>query len=46
MPIQSTTLRPGLLVSFKTSIRGNVSYTKKTLESEHITDDGAQEARW
>lgn len=44
--MQSTTLRPGLLVSLKTSIRGNVTYKKQVLESEHRTDDGAERARW
>jgi soluble cytochrome b562 len=46
MPIQTSTLRPGLLVSLKTSIAGNVRYAKKTLEAEHIVDGGVQQARW
>jgi hypothetical protein len=38
------TLRPGLLVSLKTSSRGNVSYDKIDLEDEHI---GVQaKAKW
>jgi hypothetical protein len=41
-----STLRPGLLVSLKTSIRGNVSYRKQTIEQEHLTEAGAQLARW
>jgi hypothetical protein len=44
--MQTTTLRPGLLVSLKTSLQGNVSYNKQTLESEHVGDDGAEKARW
>lgn len=44
--IQTSTLRPGLLVSLKTSIVGNVRYAKQTIEAEYLTDDGAQEARW
>lgn len=40
------TLRPGLLVSLKTSISGNVSYAKKTIEENHIGDDGAARERW
>jgi len=44
--MKSTTLRPGLLVSLKTSLRGNVSYAKTVIEAEHKTDDGAEQARW
>jgi hypothetical protein len=40
------TLRPGLLVALSTSIKGNVEYDKLVLESEHVTVDGAQKARW
>lgn len=43
---KTTTLRPGLLVSLKTSIDGNVSYAKETLEAEHVTEEGAARARW
>jgi hypothetical protein len=42
----STTLRPGLLVSVKTSIRGNCSYFTTTLEGDHITEAGERRARW
>lgn len=41
-----TTLRPGLLVSLKTSIRGNVSYAKRILEANHTAEDGAEKERW
>lgn len=44
--MQTTTLRPGLLVSVKTALRGNVSYQKLTLEAEHSTADGAEVASW
>jgi hypothetical protein len=44
--MQTTTLRPGFLVSLKTSLSGNVSYRKNTLEGEHRDDDGAEKARW
>jgi len=40
------TLRPGLLVSLSTSIRGNVRYQKIELENAHLADDGTQRARW
>jgi hypothetical protein len=41
-----STLRPGLLVSLKTATRGNVSYLKNTIESEHLTAEGTQRAKW
>jgi len=44
--MKTSTLRPGLLVSLKTSIAGNVKYQKKILEAEHVTDEGTQQARW
>jgi len=43
---QVSTLRPGLLVSLKTSIKGNVSYFKTTIEGDHIKSDGSKEATW
>lgn len=44
--LSTKTLRPGLLVSLKTSVSGNVSYRAVTLESEHVTDDGTARAKW
>jgi hypothetical protein len=44
--LNAATLRPGLLVSLSTSVRGNVSYRTQTIEGEHRTVDGAQQARW
>lgn len=41
-----TTLRPGLLVSVKTSITGNVKYITKDLEVDHLTPEGEKLARW
>ena len=38
MNIQASTLRPGLLVSLKTSVVGNVRYTKQTIELERVVD--------
>lgn len=46
MSTKISTLRPGLLVSLKTSVRGNVSYRKVTLEADRITEAGTQEAKW
>lgn len=43
--IQSSTLRPGLLVSLKTSIAGNVHYTKRDIDPDHI-DEGKRIAKW
>lgn len=40
------TLRPGLLVSLNTSIRGNVSYQKVELEGRHRDEEGQERARW
>lgn len=44
--MKTSTLRPGLLVSLKTSVSGNVSYQKQVIEDAHLTEDGAQQARW
>lgn len=41
-----STLRPGLLVGLKTSIRGNVSYKTRDLEKEHQIEDGSARAVW
>jgi hypothetical protein len=39
------TLRPGLLVGLKTSLRGGVSYAKRTIEPEHV-EGAALVAKW
>src|SRR5215831_16187739 len=44
--MQTSTLRPGLLVSLKTSIRGNIRYDHRDIEREHLTEDGRQLAKW
>lgn len=44
--MQIRTLRPGVLVSLKTSVRGGVKYRKVDLESERDPDTGAQISRW
>lgn len=44
--IKATTLRPGFLVSLKTSLVGNVTYRATTLESEHVTESGELLAKW
>ena len=44
--LKTSTLRPGLLVSVKTSIRGNVTYSTRDLDADHIESDGSRQARW
>lgn len=44
--MQASTIRPGLLVSLKTSVTGNVSYKKQDLEADHLTSEGIKRARW
>lgn len=46
MPLASSTLRPGLLVVLKTSVRGNVSYRTNAIEAPHTTADGAVVEAW
>lgn len=43
--MQTSIIRPGLLVSLKTSVRGGVSYAKVTLDADHATGVGRL-ARW
>lgn len=40
------TLRPGFLVSLKTTVSGNVEYDKRTIEAAHKTETGAEQERW
>jgi hypothetical protein len=44
--MQTSTLRPGLLISLKTSIRGNVTYDKRDIEREYLTEAGTKYAKW
>lgn len=46
MVLSSSTIRPGYLVSLKTQVQGNVKYDKQVIESEYLTTDGKQKARW
>ncbi|MDH4172108.1 MAG: hypothetical protein OEW96_00325 [Betaproteobacteria bacterium] len=39
-------LKPGLLVSLKTTVSGAVDYERTELEAEHVTADGSKVARW
>lgn len=45
MTIQTDTLRPGRLVSLKTSTRGNVTYVKSEIEQE-TTEAGTSKKKW
>lgn len=44
--MQTSTLRPGLLVSLKTSIRGNVSYVKEMIEFDTEIAPGKRRSKW
>ena len=44
--VMKSTMRPGLLVSLNTSVRGNVTYAKQTIENDHLTEAGQRKARW
>jgi hypothetical protein len=44
--LEVSTLRPGVLVGLKTSVTGNASYTKETIEPEHKVRSGALRAVW
>lgn len=44
--MKTAILKPGLLVSLKTSIRGGINYRRKDLEVEHQTEEGSAVARW
>lgn len=46
MALQSSTIRPGLIVALSTSVSGNVKYNKRTIEAENITEEGAARAAW
>lgn len=47
MAYVATTLRPGFLVSLKTSITGNVKYKKETIEAATLNvETGEQKAKW
>src|SRR5215469_45426 len=42
-----STIRPGTLVTLKTSISGNVRYFKTNVEAEHLLENGqTSEAEW
>jgi hypothetical protein len=47
MTTATSTLRPGLLVSLKTSIRGNVQYVRRDMKVEKkVLKNGEEHAKW
>jgi len=47
MQVITSTIKPGMLVSLKTTISGlNVSYHRRVIEAEHVTADGKLQASW
>lgn len=44
--LRPTAIRPGLLVSLSTRVKGGVLYEKLELEGEHAVGDGTTVARW
>lgn len=44
--MKTSTLKPGLLVSLRTSVRGGVDYQRIDLESDHATETGEHVAKW
>lgn len=44
--MKTSVLKPGLLVSLKTTTRGGVNYKRLDLEPDHANEEGARVARW
>jgi len=44
--MQTSIIRPGLLVSLKTTLHGGVSYQKETIESASVNEEGAEIETW
>jgi hypothetical protein len=44
--MNKSTLRPGLLVSLKTSIHGNVNYRVNEITRDYTDESGARRAKW
>jgi len=44
--MKTSVLKPGYLVSLKTSLRGNVRYSRNDTEPEHSTEDGKLRSAW
>lgn len=46
MTLMNTTIRPGRIVVLRTTITGNVNYSKLVIDAERIEEDGKKRARW
>jgi len=46
MTMQATTLRPGLLVALSTRVSGNVTYTRRDIETGRVVANGAVVSKW
>lgn len=46
MTLQTTTIRPGFLVSLRTSVTGNTTYTRRDVEPEHNVGECEKRAKW
>jgi len=46
MTMQATTLRPGLLVALSTRVSGNVTYTRRDIETGRVVSNGAVVSKW
>lgn len=44
--MKTSVLKPGLLVSLKTTTRGGVNYKRIDLEVDHTTEEGSRVAKW
>ena len=44
--MKTSTIKPGVLVSLKTTLSGGVNYKRVDLDPDHATDTGGRFARW
>ena len=44
--MRTSTIKPGVLVSLKTTLSGGVNYKRMDLDPDHATEDGGRLARW
>jgi len=44
--MKASIIKPGLLVSLKTTVKGGADYMRTELERDHSTEEGARRARW
>lgn len=44
--LQSSTLRPGFLVSLSVAVKGNCKYDKRDIERDHKTSSGSKKKKW